>query len=225
MAGTLKESVADDQEEVMLKVGRDVPATKLSDMQKLRIYRKIDELISKEKKTETPQTDRQQDVQQIKTAAQAKTETQQIAELTDTIKRLQADFENHIKRTEKQRHEICEQASAKVLVKMLSIVDDFERAFAQLQKSGVEEKLKEGFALVNKNVHKLLTEEGVTPIECVGKKLDPFRHEVLRTAPKQEVDNDTVIEEHVKGYLLKDKVLRYAKVTIAANGNTPAAGE
>jgi molecular chaperone GrpE len=141
-----------------------------------------------------------------------------IAELTDTLKRLQADFENHIKLQEKRQSQMCELASARVLVKVLSVVDEFERALKQLEDAKIDAKLLEGMRMVNKNVHAVLDSEGVRPIECMGKKLDPFRHEVLRKIKKEGVADDTIIEEHVRGYLLKDKVLRHSKVTVVSNG-------
>ncbi len=141
-----------------------------------------------------------------------------LIELTDTLKRLQADFENHIKQADKRQVQLCEQAGARVLIKVLSIVDDFERSLKQCQDAKIDPELLEGLFMVNKNLHGMLDDEGVRPIECVGKKLDPFRHEVLRKIKKEGVADDTVVEEHVKGYLLKDKVLRYAKVSVVHNG-------
>jgi molecular chaperone GrpE len=141
-----------------------------------------------------------------------------ITELTDTLKHLQADFENHIKQFDKRSAQLCEQASARVLVKVLSIVDEFERSLKQLEDAKIDPKLIEGMRMVNKNVHGVLDAEGVRPIECIGKKLDPFRHEVLRKVKKDGVADDTIVEEHVRGYLLKDKVLRHSKVTVVSNG-------
>ena len=142
-----------------------------------------------------------------------------IQELTETLKRVQADFENHVKQSEKRSQQQCEQASARVLMKVLSIVDDFERSLKTLEEAKIDPKLLEGMRLVNKNIHAVLEAEGVRPIECVGKKLDPFKHEVLRKVRKDGAQEDVVLEEHVKGYMLKDKVLRFAKVTVAHNGD------
>jgi molecular chaperone GrpE (heat shock protein) len=142
-----------------------------------------------------------------------------IQDLTDTLKRVQADFENHVKQVDKRAAQQCEHASAHVLLKVLYIVDDFERALITLENAKIDVKLLEGMMLVNKNIHGVLEAEGVRPIECVGKTLDPFRHEVLRRVKKDGVKEDIVLEEHVKGYMLKDKVLRFAKVTVAHNGD------
>ena len=101
---------------------------------------------------------------------------------------------------------------------VLSIVDDFERALKTLEDAKIDTKLLEGMRMVNKNIHGVLEAEGVRPIDCVGKLLDPFKHEVLRRVKKDGVKEDAIIEEHVKGYMLKDKVLRFTKVTVAHNG-------
>jgi molecular chaperone GrpE len=144
--------------------------------------------------------------------------SKQIKELTDTLKRVQADFENHVKQSEKRSQQQCEQASARVLMKVLSIVDDFERALRTLEDAKIDPKLLEGMRMVNKNIHAVIEAEGVRPIDCLGRKLDPFKHEVLRKVKKDGVAEDVILEEHVKGYMLKDKVLRFAKVTVAHNG-------
>ena len=146
------------------------------------------------------------------------TPDQKIGELTDMLKRLQADFENHVKQADKRQAQMMEHASANVLLKMLKIVDDFELVFKTLHDANIDPKLLEGVGMVNKSMHALLEHEGVRPIDCIGKKLDPFKQEVLRRIKKEGTEDDTIVEEHVKGYMLKDKVLRYSKVTVVQNG-------
>jgi len=140
-----------------------------------------------------------------------------IQELTATLKRLQADFENHIKRSDRERTEIVQHAAAGVLLKVLRVVDEFELALKQLEGAKMDPKLLDGMRMVNKNIHAVLEDEGVRPIDCLGKKLDPFKHEVLRRVKNNGVTEDTILDEHVKGYMLKDKVLRYAKVSVAVH--------
>jgi molecular chaperone GrpE len=195
---------------------RGAPGAHTSGQSSKDAIRSAMEAARKEPKSETTSQDAAtQDNKRPDVKIPKDTVQKQIADLTDTLKRVQADFENHIKQSEKRSAQQCEQASARVLMKILSIVDDFERSLKTLEEAKIDNALLEGMRMVNKNIHGVLEAEGVRPIDCVGKKLDPFRHEVLRRVKKDGVDEDVVLEEHVKGYMLKDKVLRHSKVTVA----------
>ena len=140
-----------------------------------------------------------------------------IADYTDHLKRLQAEFENYCKRVEKERKEFAGAASEKLVVKLLLIIDDFERALVTLK--GVPEEARKGIEMIFKNFHKILDEERVEPIKAVGQKFDPYKHEVLMQAESDKPD-DTVLEELQKGYTMNGKVIRYAKVKISKNGGS-----
>jgi len=139
----------------------------------------------------------------------------QIADYTEHLKRLQAEFENYCKRVEKERKEYAGVASEKLIVKLLLVIDDFERALAQLK--DVPEQMRKGIEMIFKNLHKILDEERVVPIKSVGQKFDPYKHEVLLQAESDKPD-DIIIEELQKGYTMNGKVIRYAKVKISKHG-------
>ncbi len=139
----------------------------------------------------------------------------QIEGYLSDLKRLQADFENYIKRIEKEKQEFNKYASYKLMSKLLVLFDDFERTI-EITKNLDNQELKEGLALIHKNFNKLLQEEGVKQIEAVGKKFDPFQHEILDIVQGKE--DDLIIEELQKGYSLHDKVLRTSKVRITKQG-------
>ena len=128
-------------------------------------------------------------------------------EYTDTLKRLQAEFENYMKRVEKERTEMQSCASEGVVRKLLIVMDDFDNALKQMK----EGEDKEGMKMIAKNIKKLLDDEGIRPIECIGKNFDPYKHEVVQ---RVEGDEGRIIEEVQKGYMLKDKVIRTSKVKI-----------
>ncbi len=138
-----------------------------------------------------------------------------IADYTDHLKRLQAEIENYCKRVEKQRTESAGMASEKLIVKLLLVVDDFERALAQLK--DVPAETRKGIEMIFKNLHKILDEERVEPIKSVGEKLDPYKHEVLMQVESEQPD-DIILEELQKGYTMNGKVIRYAKVKISKHG-------
>lgn len=144
-------------------------------------------------------------------------------ELQDHInhmKRLQADFENYMKRADKEKKDISVQTKHKIMGRFLITLDDFERAFDQLKHGCNADDFIKGMTLVQTHFVKLLHEEGLRDIVAVGQKLDPFKHEVLlqkepAKGTAQTVQEGTILEELQKGYTLDGQVLRCAKVVVA----------
>jgi len=134
-----------------------------------------------------------------------------IEELTDTLKRLQAEFENYKKRVDKEKTEFVKFAHADVVAQMLAVLDSFEIA---LKNTNDKEKFVEGVKIIYAQFHSILEAEGLKPIKAVGEKFDPYKHEVLM---KEESDKpqDTILEEFQKGYMLNDRVLRHSKVKVS----------
>lgn len=128
-------------------------------------------------------------------------------ELTEQLQRLQAEFENYKKRTEREQEQIKDHIKSQLLLKILNIHDDIERATKQ------DQELKQAIEMIHKQLTKLLQEEQVTHILAKGQKLDPFKHEVL--TQEQGEQDDIVTEELQSGYMLKDKVLRPSRVKIS----------
>lgn len=135
-----------------------------------------------------------------------------VSEYTDHLKRLQAEFENYVKRVEKERADVSARTSERLIVRLLLVVDDFERALNQLKE--VPAETKKGIELIFKNLHKMLAEEKVEPIHCVGKTIDPYHHEVLMQV-ESEAPEGEIIEELQKGYKMNGRVIRYAKVKVS----------
>lgn len=154
------------------------------------------------------------ELSQIKQELELK--AKQLEDYTSTLKQLQADFENYIKRTTKEKQEFSAYATGKLLLKLLNVVDDFERALT-LSKEADKETLIQGLEMVHKELHKLLSEEGVKQIETQG-KFDPYKHEIL-DFKETEHEEGTILEELQKGYMLNDKVLRPSRVRISRGKN------
>ncbi|VVB81278.1 Protein GrpE [uncultured archaeon] len=138
----------------------------------------------------------------------------QIADYTEHLKRLQAEFENYCKRVEKERKDVASFASERLVVKLLLVIDDFERALPQLK--SVPEPTRKGIEMIFRNLHKMLDEECVQAIPSVGQKFDPYKHEVLMQVESDQPE-DVIVEELQKGYTMNGKVIRYAKVKISKN--------
>ncbi|MDO9511693.1 MAG: nucleotide exchange factor GrpE [Bacteroidales bacterium] len=140
----------------------------------------------------------------------------EVAEWKDKYLRLFSEFDNFRKRTAKERMDLLKTASADVLVKMLAVVDDFERAMKSLKKDDeVQNAYFQGMELIYAKLIGILKNQGLTPMETLGKDFDTDFHEALTNipAPSDELKGK-VVDEIEKGYMLGDKVVRYAKVVI-----------
>ena len=145
------------------------------------------------------------------TRSQLSGKNQKIEELTDTLKRLQAEFENFSKRTEKEKTEFVKYAHADIVTSILPVLDSFELA---LRNSGDHEKFVQGIKMIYAQLYSLLESEGLKPISAEGQQFDPYRHEVLMKGESDKSEG-TILEEFQKGYMLNDRVIRHSKVKIS----------
>ena len=134
-------------------------------------------------------------------------ETQEYISLSQ---RLQADFENFKKITDKQNKEIIKFANQNIIKEFLDCYEDFGRALEVEN----DENLREGIELTYNKFKDILTKEGVEEIPAKGEKFDLNKHEALMVQASDDVENGYVIEELMKGYMYKDKVLKYSKVIV-----------
>ncbi len=138
----------------------------------------------------------------------------QIEEYHSMLQRLQAEFENYKKRVERERDQYTEQANADLVLRLLPVLDDFERAL-QTESPDVP-TFKKGVAMIFSQLVKMLEAEGLSPIEACGEEFDPYYHECVLT-DVGNYEDDTVIEELEKGYMFKNRVLRPSKVKVGKN--------
>lgn len=138
------------------------------------------------------------------------------SELNDSYLRLNAEFDNYRKRTLKEKAELLKSGSERVLLDVISVVDDFERALENITKTEDVEAVKEGIGLIYNKFASFLTKHGVKEIETIGHPFDTDKHEAITTVPAQtEEDKDKIVDSIQKGYTLDDKVIRYPKVIVA----------
>ena len=138
----------------------------------------------------------------------------------DRCLRLQADLENFRRRAAKERLE-AEQYGHQNLVKdLLTAVDNLDRAIGHARRSGGGdlESLLQGVELVRRDLSTALARHGVAAIEAVGLPFDPALHEAMAQAPDDSVAPNTVVEELQKGYRLRDRLLRPARVIVSRRG-------
>jgi molecular chaperone GrpE len=139
-----------------------------------------------------------------------------VAEIHDKYIRLYSEFDNFRKRTQKEKIDIIKNASEDMIVNLLPIIDDFERALANFNSSEEMASTKEGVSLIYQKMMRILNQKGLKLIEAKDKIFDTDFHEAITFIPLPEgVEPNTVIDEIEKGYLLNEKVIRYSKVVIA----------
>jgi len=145
-----------------------------------------------------------------------------VEETDDRLLRLAADFENYKKRTAREREEYVALANERLVKELLPILDDLERALAAAEEHE-EAQLEEGVRLVHRSLASLLQRNGLREIATDG-KFDPHVHEALLSQPS-EAEEGSVIDVVQKGYTLADRVVRPARVVIAAAPPAPPAPE
>ncbi len=134
-------------------------------------------------------------------------ETQEYISLSQ---RLQADFENFKKITDRRNAEIVKFANENIIKEFIDCYEDFGRAL-EIEN---DKDLREGVELIYNKFNDILTKEGVEEIPAKGEKFDINRHEALMVQKSDDVENGYVIDELMKGYMYKDKVLKYSKVIV-----------
>jgi molecular chaperone GrpE len=156
----------------------------------------------------------------VATRAELKRVEAENSELKDRLARRQADFENHRKRTERERAETYNRVVADIAAKLLPVLDNLKRALdaeASVEASESDEfrHFLSGVDLIYKQLNGVLEALGVKPISSVGEQFNPHIHEAVVTEPTDEYEPDTVVQEIVTGYRLGDKLIRPALVKVA----------
>lgn len=145
----------------------------------------------------------------------AKSETQ-AAEYLDGWQRARAEYSNARKRLERERAEAYGKAAIDYTKKVLPILDDFDRALANVPESVEQHEWYEGIILVSRKMHSILLDLNVERIEAVGQPFDPNIHEALSLTEAEGFESGTVVEELQSGYRLGDRVIRPTLVNVAA---------
>ena len=138
----------------------------------------------------------------------------ELQESKDKYLRLVAEFDNFRKRNAKERIELMQTAGKDVIVSLLDVLDDSERAQKQLEQTGDPAQQKEGIMLVFNKLRQALQNKGLKSMQSVGELFDADKHEAITEVPAGPAQAGKVIDEVQKGYYLNDKIIRYAKVVV-----------
>lgn len=137
-------------------------------------------------------------------------------DLYDRLLRRQAEFENYKKRIDREKSEYLQFASADLMKELLNAIDSFDLALKNAASKPDAQSMLRGFELIYKQLQDTLTRFGLKAIDAKGKEFDPHFHQAVSTQATDEVEENTVIDEMRKGYLLNGRLLRPAMVTVAA---------
>jgi molecular chaperone GrpE len=141
----------------------------------------------------------------------------------DRYVRAVADLDNFRKRIQRERAETARFAEESLIRDLLPVVDNLERALSHAQDGGNGQPLVDGVNLVLRSLRDILEKHGVTRIEARGEVFDPARHEALARVEIDDEEPNRVVDQYQPGYMLHDRLLRAAQVTVSARSETPVA--
>ena len=174
-----------------------------------------------EKKKNTQPPDGQKKVaeeapSQAKVPALAAAETK-VKEPWDQLLRLKADCENTKKRLEREKVETVKFANERLLIEILPIVDNLDRAMASFSEGHDPEKVKQGLQIAQEELHQVLELHGVQVVKSIGAEFDPKLHEAVGVVEQPDAKDGMIVDETQKGYLLNGRLIRPSRVKIATH--------
>lgn len=140
----------------------------------------------------------------------------ELAAANDRNLRLMAEFDNFRRRSAREQLEIIDTANGKLLEKLSEVLDNFERAFAAENKAKDLETFEKGMQMIHDQFAKVLADAGLEQLDPTGEEFDPNCHEALMQQPSEEVPENHVVTVFMKGYKLKNKILKPAKVIVSS---------
>lgn len=141
--------------------------------------------------------------------------------LNDRLVRLSADFDNYRKRVLRDQDQNKEQTEERIVTGFLPVIDNLERALAHARQSKDFEKLLQGVEMTYRLYLQALGKLGCVPFESLGKSCDPNYHDVLQRVVDDEKEHNAIVQEHLKGYIMHERVLRPALVVVSQHSQTP----
>lgn len=147
-----------------------------------------------------------------KTPEAVETIQAELEETKDKYLRLYAEFENYRKKVQKDKEELIKYSNETLIYELLPVIDSLEMA---LKHSDEKESLVKGVENTLREMLRTLQKFGLSPIEAIGKPFDPNYHHAMSQVERDDIDNNTVVEELRKGYLYNEKVIRPSLVTVS----------
>ena len=162
---------------------------------------------------EEEKKEREKEIEELKKKVEK--QEKEIREHHDRLLRVAADFDNYKKRMAREKEEWVKFANEDLIKSILPFVDNLERAINHSEKTGDTQGLVEGIKLTLQQLLQALNKFGVSPIESLGKPFDPAKHEAMLVVETDQHEPNRIVEEFQKGYLLNDRLLRPATVSVS----------
>lgn len=192
-----------------MKEQRDIKIEDSEELEKQNAEQNAEQAESPET-DETPKDEKKDEKSELELA------NEKIAELNDKYLRQVAEFDNYRRRVMKEKAELILNGGEKVLTALLPVIDDLERAQQQIDQATELDAVKQGFDLIIDKFMKYLKSQGVEPIDTKDKDFDVNYHEAVTMIPSQSDEQKGKVVDCInKGYMLNDKVIRFAKVVVA----------
>lgn len=177
-------------------------------------FQEQEELNTDNQPNETAEAAAESEQQQAEPVSEVQQLSDALAEQKDKYIRLMAEFENYKRRTAKERIELIQTAGKDIITSLLEILDDCDRAEKQIAVDTDINHVREGSMLVFNKFRKTLEAKGVKALDSLGKDFDVETQEAIAEVPAEEQQSGKVIDVIQKGYLLNDKLIRFAKVVV-----------
>jgi len=140
---------------------------------------------------------------------------EELTRCRDRLLRTAAEFDNYRRRTERERRELTDRTVEALLLDLVGLVDDFERALSVEAREGGAAAYRQGVELIHRRVLDVLGRRGVTPVDAVGTDFDPNVHQAVATEAAGDRRDGEVVEQFRRGYMIGDRLLRPAMVKVA----------
>ena len=189
----------------MAKCKKNNEEIKDKDINETEVETKEDEVEEKAAETETKED----------ACSKEKELEEKIAELEEKYLRLAAEYKNYQARSQREKDELYSKSVSDAVEKLLPVIDSVERAEGMAKESKSVEDVCAGIELIAKMAREVFEKLGVEAIEAVGKEFDANVHNAVMHIDDESVGENTVVEEFMKGYKMKDKVIRYSMVKVA----------
>lgn len=150
---------------------------------------------------------------------------QQIEDLNQKYKRLAAEYDNFRKRASREKEELRKYGIENVVIDLLEVLDNFERALESARNTNDTNSIIEGIEMVYNQFYSTLNKYGLEKLVCEGEEFDPYKHEALSHVEKSENPEDTVVDVCKPGYALNSKVIRPAMVTVSKKSESETEDE
>ncbi len=138
---------------------------------------------------------------------------EEVSNLKDKLLRNSAELENFKRRTNEEKQNFMRYATGEVMLDLISVIDNFDRALSSCE-SELDENSLSGLKMIYEQIQNITSKNGVEVVSCVGEAFDPNFHQAVMTGADENYDSGVVIEELQKGYKIKDKILRPAMVKV-----------